>query len=232
MAANEKKDGESIKQDPFVDKLRPDPSAAPSAVMPIEGVPGSSSRDGWLRLYLNRSLTYYAEFRRADVVFTEPVALEQSTIAGLNTTRVGVLHDAVIEYTRTTRAKAQDEFDLDIQLAAPSGVGASQPQIPTRTCPDNTFCGTCNGTCDATCGRTCTCRTCQTCQTCPAQTCNTCHTQCGTCQTCAGQQTCNTCNTQCGTCDTCAGQQTCQRTCTCHRTCQDNCTDTCHRPCQ
>jgi hypothetical protein len=188
MADKKKEDKASYSQHPLVDQLRPDPSIPPAPVAQLEGLPGNSDREGWGRLYFSRSLTYYAEFRKEDIVFTETVSTEQSPLAGLEVTRVGIRRDAVIEYTRTTRAKPSDEFDLDIQLA-PGPPTQRQPLNETNTC------GTCNE------------NTCITCQTCPLVTCHTCQTACeqGTCHTC---QTCNTCQT-CAT----ACHATCQGTC-------------------
>jgi hypothetical protein len=206
-----------FEQDPHVDQLRPEPSAPPSDVVILEGLAGKSDREGWARLYFNRELTYYAEFRREDIVFTEAIPPDQAPMVGLKATRVGIKKDAVIEYTRSTRAKAGDEFDLDIQLAA-APLGAAQPSRPISIfrggCGPTDFgrtCNTCLRTdCDQATCETCpgqgTCQTCQTCQTCPGQgTCQTCQTCPGqTCQTCPGQ-TCRTCDTQCrqGTCRTC-----------------------------
>jgi hypothetical protein len=231
MPDEQRKPGESISQHPFVSQVRPDPSAPPSAVAQLEGLAGNSDREGWARLYFNRSLTYYAEFRKEDVVSTAPIPPEQSPIAGIEATRVGLRQDAVIEYTRTTRARPQDEFDLGIQLgAAPSGVQAQLPiqrTIPDGcvprtidTCRTDCFGVTCD-TCRTQCGQATCVGTCQTCQTQCGQatcvgTCQTCQTQCGqatcqTCQTCqtqCGQATCQTCVTDCRqrtclTCDTC-----------------------------
>jgi hypothetical protein len=197
-----------FEQDPHVDQLRPEPSAPPSDVVILEGLAGKSDREGWVRLYFNRTLTYYAEFRKEDIVFTEAIPPEQGPMVGLKATRVGIKKDAVVEYTRTTRAKAADEFDLDVQLGAAGTPGAALRPPDTRTpCGDT-------GTCD-------TCLTCDTCRTrcnqptCPqtqCQTCRTCQT-CQTCQTCPDQGTCQTCQTNCN-------QRTCQITCTCETACQ------------
>lgn len=244
MAGNDgKKDAPAMKQDAYVSKMRPDPAAAPASVMVLEGLIGDSHRDGWGRLYFNRALTSYAEFKLADAVFSEEIPADQSPLAGMVATRVGVAQDAVVEYTRTTRAKPQDEFDLDIRLA--SGAGSSQAQaLPlTNSCPAVAHCVT-QLTCATDCFTKCNDQTCHTCQTrCHQATCQTCQTQCNqatcnaTCQTCqtkCGQATCNatcqTCQTQCGqatcqTCNTCATQ--CNQA-TCH-TCQTRCNqDTCH----
>ena len=233
--AEEKKGGKTIQQDPYVGQMRPDPSAPPSAVLVLEGLAGDSDRADWVRLYLNRSLTYYAEFRREDVAFVEDVPAEESKIAGRKATRAGLRQDAVVEYTRTTRAQPGDAFDLDVQLAAgKSPTAAAVPATHTCAngcvslqsdcvCPTDVTCHTCQTRCNQA-----TCHTCQTrCgQATCAATCQTCQTQCGQ-PTCAG--TCNTCQTQCNqqTCVTC---QTCQTHCnqaTCH-TCQTRCgQDTC-----
>jgi hypothetical protein len=169
MPDDEKKPGESISQHPFVDQVRPDPSAPPSAVVQLEGLAGNSDREGWVRLYFNRSLAYYAEFRREDVAFTEPIPPEQSPIAGIEATRVGLRQDAVIEYTRTTRARPQDEFDLGIQLgAAPEGLPPTQSGTLCLAClPPPPTVGrqrTCQATC--TCQTDCRQITCVTCDTC------------------------------------------------------------------
>lgn len=239
-----------FEQDPHVDQLRPEPSAPPSDVVVLEGLAGKSDREGWARLYFNRTLTYYAEFRREDIVLTEAIPPAQAPMVGLKATRVGIKKDAVIEYTRTTRARTRDEFDLDIRFAAGQGRGA-QPNIPPSLwtcpatigieCPTQPFgcvteldqtCGRCQtqpteggATCD-TCRTDCnTCDTCIRCQTlqtqCNQATCNTCWTQCGTCQTC------NTCQTQCGTCQTCATKCN-QATCgTCRTQCNQRTCDIC-----
>jgi len=233
--------GEEFSQHPFVDKLRPEPSAPPSQVLVLEGLGGNSDREGWVRLYFNRPLTYYAEFRREDIVFSESISAEQSPLAGLKATRVGIRLDAIIEYTRTTRARPRDEFDLDVRLSAARG-RAAQPLAPVAPEAPVTLEDVCTGTlicptdvcqtkftcvgpvCENpshTCHTNCICPTDHTCRT----QCGQPRTQCGTCQTC---QTCQTCPTQCGTCQTC---QTCPTQCghTC-QTCDPTCgtCDTCN----
>ena len=233
-----------FEQDPHVDQLRPEPSAPPADVVILEGLAGKSDREGWGRLYFNRTLTYYAEFRREDIVFTEAIPPEQGPMVGLKATRVGIKKDAVIEYTRTTRAAVQDEFDLDVRLGA-AAPRAAQPNIPNTNfdcpitigieCPTQPFgCVT-----DQTCGcptqqRTeCFGRTCVG----PCVTDDTCRTDCdqatcGTCRTC--QTRCNqpTCRATCNTCQTRCNQPTCQATCnTCQTQCNQNTCQTCRTNC-
>jgi hypothetical protein len=229
-------------QDPHVERLRPDPSAPPAEVATLVGLAGKSDRVDRVRLYLNRALTYYAEFRRDDIVYTEPVPPDQPPMLGLKATRVGIRRDAVIEYTRSTRAIPRDQFDLDVRFAPPLRRGAGrqlplQPETWEAECPGPSFfdpcdtdfgCGhdtvqitlcrgrTCVDVCTATCRTECGQATCETCRTaCNQATCVTCNT----CQTACNQATCVTCNT----CQTGCNQATCntcrtacdQRTCDC-----------------
>jgi hypothetical protein len=220
-----------FEQDPHVDQLRPEPSAPPSDVVILEGLAGKSDREGWARLYFNRTLTYYAEFRREDIVFTEAIPPEQAPMVGLKATRVGIKKDAVIEYTRTTRAKAADEFDLDVQLGATPQLNANLSlSIGVCTqpfgCQTDQTCGCGTGaTCHrVTCADTCE-RGCETRDTCNQVTCNTCATNCEqTCGICPTEgRTCRTCQTQCNQ----ATCQTCQTHCVCtHVTC-GRCTNFC-----
>jgi hypothetical protein len=219
-----------LPQHPLVERLKPDPAHPPVKTTVLVGLPGNSDRPGFQRLYLTTALDYFAEFPVQSILHSEAVPAEESPFKGLEATRVTITRDSLIHYTWVRSSQPVDEFDLDLRLGG-IGPGAA-PTIPTRTCPDGTFCGTCNGTCDQTCGPHCpTHRTCQT--QCNQPTC-TCQTQCNQ-PTCAGTCTCQTqCNQlTCATCPTDCNQRTCNtcRTDCNQRTC-DNCTDTCHRPCQ
>jgi len=166
---------EGLSQDPFVEKVRPDPSEPPIPVRGLQGLLGNSDREGYKRLYLTRELNSYAEFRQDDVVFSEPIAPEQPPFVGLDATRVGIRRDAAIEYTRVRAARPVDEFDLDVRLGGPTTRARRRPiggGFPTRLCCTNdpgTGClltqgeATCFGfTCggEQTCGGTCVGFTC------------------------------------------------------------------------
>ncbi len=58
MATEERDEGEGgpFDQDPFVEQMRPEPSAPPSEVVVLEGLAGRSDREGWARLYFRRAL--------------------------------------------------------------------------------------------------------------------------------------------------------------------------------
>ena len=257
MSASDDDGGAERAQDPYVERLRPDPSQPPRAVLTLAGLLGDSDRPGFRRLYFTRELDYYAEFRADDMVDAAPISAEEPPFLGDEATRVRIRRDAMIEYTRTRMARPVDEFDLDVRLGAAQARAGAAPDSFVATCwvtcplgcievpgdtGDTCFCGrdtvqiticrgrTCVdvGTCD-TCGIRCRTDFGQTCDTC-AGTCDTCQTQCGQ-NTCAG--TCNTCQTNCGqnTCNTCqtnCGQATCN---TCHTDCGQVTCNTCHTDC-
>lgn len=230
---------EEPSQDPYVARLRPDPSQPAQRVIVLSGLRGDSDRDGYRRLYLTRDLDYYAEFRAEDVVHTEPIPADQPPFMGLDATSVSIRRGATIEYTWARTARPLDEFDLDIRLG-PAVPERFVSAFPTRDaeCPGPSFVNPCPT--DVTCGcgtvqitvcRGGTCiEVCDTARTCITDcrqrpTCGTCDTRCGqptcegqtcrTCQTCqtqCGQDTCVTCRTQCGTCATC-NQVTCRPPC-------------------
>jgi hypothetical protein len=243
MANGQERGGpEDLGQDPFVERLRPDPSQPPERVRVLEGLLGDSDREGYKRLYFNRELDYYAEFRTEDVLFSEPIPSEQPPFLGQQATRVGIRREATIEFTRVRMPRPVDEFDLDIRLATPGRRGELLiPQSRFDDCPECT--GLRTG-CDTDFGPRCPGETGRTdCLDCPTQltqcgqaTCQTCPTQCGTCQTCQtcpGQATCQTCQT----CRTQCNQPTCRETCqgcppTEQRTCFNTRCFTCRGDCQ
>jgi hypothetical protein len=236
---SDKKGSDTPTQHPYVEQIRPDPSQPPKPVVTLTGLLGRSDRDGHQRLYFTRDLSTFAEFLASDVVYVEPVSAADSPIPGIDASRVTLNQDATVHYTRSTKATALGEFDLNVRSAAPQALPVPTTRVPCatlggqRTCIDvctddtcRTDCGTCN-TCQTRCAQHTCGATCQTCQTQCGQ--NTCQNTCQTCQTQCGQNTCvtcQTCQTQCGqaTCQTCQTQ--CNQA-TCH-TCQTRCAqDTC-----
>jgi hypothetical protein len=177
---------EELSQDPFVERVRPDPSEPPISVRVLQGLVGNSDREGYKRLYFSRELNSYAEFRQEDVLYSEPIPSEQPPFVGLDATRVGIRRDAAIEYTRVRAPRPVDEFDLDIRLMDPT---RRPPELLPATWPGEQTCGTCETQCGATCFEE---------TICVGFTCGG-ETQCGaTCfgRTCQG--TCNTCENTCG----------------------------------
>jgi hypothetical protein len=189
---------EDLGQDPYVERLRPDPSQPPERLRILEGLLGDSDREGYKRLYFIRELDHYAEFRAEDVLFSEPIPPDEPPFLGQQATRVGLRREATIEYTRLRTPRPVDEFDLDVRLGAPRGLRAEEERFgctrPRTGCPctEGTGCvqgetfanWTCDGsTCEWTCDGS----------TCPPDT-------FGGERTCDGSPTCR---------PTCAGEWTC-----------------------
>ncbi|UPJ53441.1 hypothetical protein IVB30_20255 [Bradyrhizobium sp. 200] len=227
-----------LPQHPLIERLKPDPAAPARRTIVLAGLPGNSDREGFQRLYLTASLDYFAEFAVQDILDSETIAPERSSL-GLECTQVTFERDAVIHYTWIRRSQPVDDFDLDVRLGSRKAARfGGAPRLPP-TLPDGTACDTCHGTCDYTCEQGCV-RTAQT--DCGQATCGNCTE---TCLTKCGQWTC-TCLTMChqdicvptGTCQTC-GEATCNCTDTCRKTecfgatchCTEGCTDSCHLPC-
>lgn len=220
-------DPKSKKQDPRVERLRPDPSKPALRTRALAGLWGDSDRAGFARLYLTRDLSVYAEFRADDVIVTTEIPPERAPLLGELATRIELPHDANVEITRSKRAAEINEFDLDIRFGAgirfaSAGYASSGPDECYKADEDTVW----------PCGHTCDPFLCKTfigpgggrcpdggpgprgTDGCPTDTCNTCDTYCGNCPTEYGQTDCGTCDTQvghtnCGTCYTDLGQTNC-----------------------
>jgi len=223
----DEQDPTSKKQDPRVERLRPDPSKPAPRTRALDGLWSDSDRTGFARLYLTRDLSVYAEFLVEDVIATMEIPPERAPFIGEQATHVELPHDANVDITRSQVAGDIDEFDLDVRFGtalrfASVGYASSGPNECTKADDDTDFpCGhTCDpflcktfigpggGQCPPGGGRGGASADCQT------DTCNTCDTNCGTCNTDFGQTYCGTCDTQvghtnCGTCYTDLGQTNC-----------------------
>jgi hypothetical protein len=121
-SGEEPRSGEEHPQDPLVERLRPDPSQPPQAVLTLAGLLGDSDRPGFRRLYFTRDLDYYAEFQTEDVLDIASIPAEQPPFLGHDATRVTLKRAATIEYTRVRSPRAIDEFDEtapQVRRAAP-----------------------------------------------------------------------------------------------------------------
>ena len=137
-------------QDPLVERLRPDPSQPPQAVLTLAGLLGDSDRPGFRRLYFTRDLDYYAEFRTEDVVDTASIPPSQPPFLGDEATRLTLKRDAVVTYTRVRSPRPIDEFDLDVRLGAAGGPWSAAPgDFTAAPCPGNVTEGptACGGAC-------------------------------------------------------------------------------------
>ena len=116
-----------LRQDPFVERLRRDPSQPPQPVRVLEGLLGNSDRAGYHRIYFTREFDSYAEFRAEDVVYREPIPPDQPPFQGLDASRVGIRRDAPVWYTQVRTPRPVDEFDLDIRLSGSRPAGGCCP---------------------------------------------------------------------------------------------------------
>jgi hypothetical protein len=207
-------DPKSRKQDPRVERLRPDPSKPAPRTRALEGLWGDSDRTGFARLYLTRDLSVYAEFLVEDVIVTTEIPADRAPFVGEQATHVELPHDANVDITHSKVAGDLDEFDLDVRFGtaaryASVGFASSGPNECTKAEDDTDF--PCGHTCDPFLCKTFIGRGGGQCPRggrggdsaqCVTDTCNTCDTNCGTCNTDVG-------NTNCGTCDTDFGQTNC-----------------------
>ena len=97
----------TLKQDPLVDRLRPDPSQPLPDVVVLFGYLGKSSeREHW-RLYLTTQLNEYVEIAEGDILETESVATEKNLMGG---TRLWIRRDAPLQHVRVNSRQVEAEF--------------------------------------------------------------------------------------------------------------------------
>jgi len=82
------------------------------------GFPANSNSPGTQRLYLNPTLTYYAEFAVDAILANAVVPAERSPWPGRSAVSVVIKADAPVDYTWAGRSSTRDDFDLDIRLEA------------------------------------------------------------------------------------------------------------------
>jgi hypothetical protein len=152
------------RQDPRVEKVRPDPAQPAASGRTLRGLWGDSDRPGFRRLYFSTSLDSYAEFRVEDVIEAVDVPPEQPPFFGERATRVTLPPDAPVDITHTRPAGTIDHFDIDVRFGYPA-VSAMAPNVSVLepcllgatpgdvTCDTSQTCGTCFGqlTCEGTC---------------------------------------------------------------------------------
>jgi hypothetical protein len=191
-----------VRQDPYVERLRPDPAGPAERVTVLRGLLGDSDREGYKRLYFTRDLDHYAEFRSEEVLFSERIPAHEPPFIGLDATSLSIRRNATVEYTWVRIPQPLDEFDLDIRLSPGAGLSGVHPlTVGTTQLCEPQVTQDCNTRVGQTChyGNTCQGYTCDN-----GNTCETCMTRC---QTHCGEATCVTCPTQCPThCGTCATQ--------------------------
>jgi hypothetical protein len=119
----------SLKPDPFVEKLMPNPAEAPEGTRFV-GLLGKSTREGYWRLYLDASLRDYLEIAEEDILTSEQFDPATSPIGG---TMLTVRSDAQITRSRVCTTEARNAF-LQGAIASRFLRGA-RPQAPTMLRP-------------------------------------------------------------------------------------------------
>jgi hypothetical protein len=94
------------------------------------------------------NLDYYVEFAVEDVAQTSQIPAEQPPFVGSEATQILLKNDANVAYTRTSKVRPPDEFDLDIQ---PISSSATVGIVAHGWSNPNSTCGTCRPTCHPTC---------------------------------------------------------------------------------
>lgn len=120
------------RQDPIVDRFRPEPTQPAVSGVTLKGALGDSDRPGYRRLYFTRNLDYYAEFAVEDVLHSSRIPPEKSPFPDEEATAITLKRGANVEYTRSRVVRAPDEFDLDFRRRLPR----AQPQAMRRRAPN------------------------------------------------------------------------------------------------
>jgi hypothetical protein len=110
----------------------------------LTGFIGDSGQTGTQRLYLSPQLDHYAEFADDDVLSYDDAPAETLGVThDTPATRVTLRHGASVQFTRvrTASVKADNQFDLDVQLAGQGGAGPV-PGAATNNCARTTACVT------------------------------------------------------------------------------------------
>jgi hypothetical protein len=95
-----------LKESEFVAELVPDPAQARSFTL-LVGYLGKSPEEGYWRLYLNTKLNQYVDIVENDIVRSQPLPTEQSSLGAV---RLWIKSNAQLSYTRVTSRQIQAEF--------------------------------------------------------------------------------------------------------------------------
>jgi len=116
-------------QNERVNRQRPRPTDEPGAAdVLVFGFLGASDRPGYVRLYRNRALTRYREFRREDAQL-ETVPRGEPPIPEEDITCARLRPGARVEDVRSRRLDEHDEFEIDVDISPTAGTdwGATGP---------------------------------------------------------------------------------------------------------
>ncbi len=118
-------------RDPYAERIE---RAGGTPGASLIGLSGTSDRAGKERLYFSAKLDHYAEFDTEAVLDCRPIPLTQSSIPGLETTRVTLERDSRIDFTYSrTRDPVSDPFDIGLRAGGTEGGGHAPAPILDRT---------------------------------------------------------------------------------------------------
>lgn len=107
----------SGRQDPIVERLRPDPAQPALRTTTLRGFLGNSELEGHQRIYFTRTLDYYAEFRSVDAVQITAIPAEDSPFPGEPASMVELPPGVTVNFVRAQVTPETSLFDLDIRPA-------------------------------------------------------------------------------------------------------------------
>ena len=133
----------SGRQDPIVERLRPDPAQPAQHTTALRGFLGNSELEGHQRIYFTRTLDYYAEFRSDDVVRITAIPAEESPFPGEPASMVELPPGVNVNYVRARVTQETAPFDLDVRpVSLPVDTGTPE-FLTTHSC--DIFDTTCTG---------------------------------------------------------------------------------------
>src|SRR5471030_179154 len=98
-----KKPTRQLKQDRLVEQLIPDPGNHQPTIQ-LTGWLGKGTKEGFWRLYLTPQLNEYVQFADKDVVHTQPVPEDQSSLGG---TMVWLDAGTMLEHMQIVKRQVQ-----------------------------------------------------------------------------------------------------------------------------
>jgi len=126
-----------LQQDRLVEQLVPDPNNHQPAIQ-LTGWLGNGTTEGTWRLYLTPQLSDYVEFSEEDVVHSQPVPEDQSSLGG---TIVWLDAATKLEYIRVVRRQVQADFlsgGITSDYLAGTGAAFSLSAAAAKPVPGNT----------------------------------------------------------------------------------------------
>ena len=100
------KNPKTLKQDRLVEQLVPDPGTHEPSIQ-LRGWLGKGAKEGTWRLYLTPQMDQYVQFSNSDIVHTQPVEGDQSSLGG---TMVWLKAGTPLRHTRVVTRQLQADF--------------------------------------------------------------------------------------------------------------------------